>query len=56
MKAVEAGGSRNIQRYLLIFRSAKNRAYGKIAFNWNVSGTREMRNLSVDKVRELFGR
>ncbi len=27
-------------RKLLILRDAKNAEYGKIAFNWNVSGTR----------------
>jgi hypothetical protein len=42
---VPAGGNRNIQpgllktHKLLIFRDAKNAEHGKIAPNWNVSGT-----------------
>src|SRR5467141_894667 len=42
---VEAGESEYLEvlktRNLLIFRDAKNAEHGKIAPNWNVSGTRD---------------
>jgi len=42
---VEAGGVGMFRvlktRKLLIFRDAKNAEHGKIALNWNVSGTRD---------------
>jgi hypothetical protein len=44
-KMVEAGGVGIFRllktRNLLIFRDAKNAEHGKIAPNWNVSGTRD---------------
>lgn len=44
LKMVEAGGVGIFgalkTRKLLILRPAKNAVYGKIAPNWNVSGTR----------------
>jgi hypothetical protein len=45
MKTVEARGVgifRGIEnKKVTHFSTAKNRAYGKIAFNWNMSGTRD---------------
>jgi hypothetical protein len=47
-KMVEAGESEHSRvlktRNLLIFRGAKNAENGKIAPNWNVSGTRDFQH------------
>jgi hypothetical protein len=36
-------------RNLLVFRDAKNAEHGKIATNWNVTGTREVRLFTLAK-------